>query len=327
VAGFTGISVRIDRKNRLQHNHVRKAQKMELRHLRYLSAVAECGTIREASRRLHVSQSAISEQIADLEHELGGVLLDRGQRGTRLTPQGEIFLEEARKTLASADRAVDLARRSLLGQEGSLAIGFFLWGVGGFFASLVRDFRKLYPQVKLTLVEMHTSVQMEALESGKIDVGFTRPLEPPHDRILRSELLWNDPFVAVLTHDHPLAPGPVRIEDLARERFVTSDRSTNPSLFDSIVALCSRAGFSPNLVNSSATWSGVLTLVESGEGIALVPSGVRYLRTPGIVFAEVLPETAHVGLSISWDPRNEGPVVRNFLRLVRADKERIRSNA
>ncbi len=300
---------------------------MELRHLRYLVAVAEYGTFREASRRLHVSQSAISEQIADLEHELGGALLDRGQRATRLTPQGEIFLEEARRTLASADRAVDLTRRSLLGQEGSLAIGFFLWGAGGFFASIIREFRKLHPGVKLTLLEMHTHEQMEAFETGKIDVGFTRPLEPPFDRKLRSELLLNDPIVVVMPIDHPLAAPSVRIEDLARERFVSSSRSANPSLFNSIVALCAAAGFSPNFVNESATWSGVLTLVESGEGIALVPSGVRYLRTPGLAFAEIMPETTSVGLSVAWDPRNEGPVVQNFLRLVEANKERIRGNA
>jgi DNA-binding transcriptional LysR family regulator len=300
---------------------------MELRHLRYLAAVAEFGTFREAGRRLHVSQSAISEQIADLEHEVGGALLDRGQRTTRLTPEGEVFLAEARQTLASADRAIDLTRRSLLGQEGSLAIGFFLWGAGGFFASIIREFRKLHPQLRLTLLEMHTHEQMEAFESGKIDVGFTRPLEPPWDRRLRSELLLNDPIVAVLPRDHPRAGGPILVENLAGERFVTSDRTANPTLFDLIVALCSRAGFSPNLVNSSATWSGVLTLVESGEGIALVPSGVRYLRTPGLVFAELVPPTAHVGLSVAWDPRREGPVVRNFLRLVRANKERIRKNA
>ncbi len=300
---------------------------MELRHLRYLAAVAEYGTFREAGRRLHVSQSAISEQIADLEDEVGGALLDRGQRATRLTPQGEIFLEEARKTLASADRAVDLTRRALLGQEGSLAIGFFLWGAGGFFASIIRDFRKLHPAVKLTLFEMHTHEQMEAFQTGKIDLGFTRPLEPPHNRQLRSELLLNDPIVAVMPRDHPLAGAAVRLEDLRRERFVSVDRRMNPALFDSIVALCSRTGFSPNLVNSSATWSGVLTLVESGEGIALVPSGVRYLATPALQFAEIVPHTAHVGLAIAWDPRNEGPVVKNFLRLVRANKDRIRKNA
>jgi DNA-binding transcriptional LysR family regulator len=299
---------------------------MELRHLRYLAAVAEFGTFREASRRLHVSQSAISEQIADLEHEVGGALLDRGQRTTRLTPQGIIFLEEARKTLASADRAVDLTRRSLLGQEGSLAIGFFLWGSGGFFPSIIREFRTLHPNVKLTLVEMPTPEQMVAFQTGKIDLGFTRPLEPPHDRSLRSELLLNDPIVAVMPRDHPLAPGPVTMDDLSRERFVMSERAVNPTLFDLILGMCTRAGFSPNLVNSSATWSGVLTLVESGEGIALVPSGVRYLSTPGLVFADVVPQTAHIGLSIAWDPRNEGPVVQNFLRLIRANKERIRGN-
>jgi DNA-binding transcriptional LysR family regulator len=297
---------------------------MELRHLRYLSAVAECGTFREASRRLHVAQSAISEQIADLEHEIGGPLLDRGQRSTRLTPQGEIFLEEARKTLASADRAVDLARRAMLGQQGSLAIGFFLWGAGGFVASIIRDFRQLYPEVRVTLLEMHTSVQMEAFESGKIDVGFTRPLEPPFDRTYKSRLLLNDPIVAVLPRDHPLTAGPIRIEDLAQARFVSSDRSTNASLFDFIVSLCRRHGFSPNLVNSSATWSGVLTLVEAGEGIALVPSGVRYLRTPGVVFCELEPATAHVGLCITWDPANRSAVLQNFLRVIRANRKRIR---
>ena len=299
---------------------------MELRHLRYLSAVAEYGTFREASRRLHVSQSAISEQIADLEHEIGGPLLDRRQRSTRLTPQGLIFLEEARKTLASADRAVDLTRRSLLGQEGSLAIGFFLWGAGGFFASIIREFRRLQPQVKLTLLEMNSLEQMEAFGSGKIDLGFTRPLEAPYDRVLKSELLLEDPIVAALPLDHPLAGGPVRLEDLAGERFVTSERRVNPTLFDSIVALCSRGGFSPNLVNSSTTWSGVLTLVEAGEGVALVPSGIRYLSTPGVVFVELLPQTAYVGLSVAWNPHNAGPLVENFLRLVRANKERIRKN-
>ena len=297
---------------------------MELRHLRYLAAVAEFGTFREAGRRLHVSQSAISEQIADLEAEVGGSLLERGQR-TRLTPQGAVFLAEAQRTLGSADRALDLARRSFQGEAGSLAIGFFLWGTGGFFASIIREFRKLHPQVQLTLMEMHTWVQMEAFEQGKIDVGFTRPLEPPYDRVLRAELLYNDPVIAVMPRGHRLAVGgKVRVKQLAGERFVMSDRAVSPVLYDSILALCSGAGFSPHLANTSATWAGVLTLVESGEGVALVPSGVRHLRTPGVVFCRLEPETVHVGLSVAWDPRNEGPVVQNFLKLVRANKDRIR---
>jgi DNA-binding transcriptional LysR family regulator len=296
---------------------------VELRHLRYFCAVADHGTFSEASRQLHISQSAISEQIADLEREVGGSLLNRASGGTRLTPQGLLFLAEARKTLAAAGRAVEITQRSLLGKIGSLNIGFFLWGAGGFFARIIRDYRKLHPGIKLSLYEMRTPEQMEALTTGKIDVAFARPLEPPFDRILRAELLYRDPIVVVLPRDHPLAGKPISIDALVAERFVLCDRQMTPALFDSIVALCSSAGFSPNIVNTSATWSGVLTLVESGEGIALVPSGVRYLRPPGVVISPLVPQNLYMGLAVAWNPQNDGPIQQNFLRLVRENKDRI----
>jgi DNA-binding transcriptional LysR family regulator len=299
---------------------------MELRHLRYFCAVADSGTMQKASRQLNVSQSAISEQIADLEREIGGPLLDRTQRRARLTPQGELFLVEARKTLIASERAIDITRRSLKGEVGTLAIGFFLWGAGGFFARIIREYRKLYPEIRLSLYEMHTWVQMDALLSGKIDIGFTRPLEPPFDRSLRAELLYSDPVVVALPTDHPLLAASAKslpISALAAEPFVMCERAATPTLFDGILTLCSKAGFSPRIVNSSSTWSGVLTLVESGEGIAMVPSGARHLRTPGVVFAKIEPETTHIGISIAWNPENEGPIQRDFLKLVLANKDRI----
>ncbi len=94
---------------------------MELRHLRYFCAVADHGSFSEAGRQLHISQSAISEQIADLEREVGGPLLKRTSGRTRLTPHGQLFLAEARKTLLAADRAVEVTTRSLLGEVGSSA--------------------------------------------------------------------------------------------------------------------------------------------------------------------------------------------------------------
>src|SRR5882757_1017321 len=133
--GFTVISGGSQRKYRYKKivkvfaaSTLKEKKPMELRHLRYFCAVADHGSFSEASRELHISQSAISEQIADLEREIGGALLDRHQRRIRLTPHGLLFLDEARKTLIAAERAVDIARRSLQGQIGTLAIGFFLWG-------------------------------------------------------------------------------------------------------------------------------------------------------------------------------------------------------
>lgn len=296
---------------------------MELRHLRYFCAVADHGSFSQAGRQLHVSQSAISEQIADLEREVGGPLFSRTSGRARLTPHGQLFLAEAQKTLLAADRAVEITNRSLQGKVGSLNIGFFLWGAGGFFARIIRDYRKLHPDIKLSLYEMRTPEQMEALTSGKIDVAFARPLEPPFDRTLRAELLYRDPVVVVMPRDHPLAGKPVSVNDLTHERFVLCDRHMTPALFDGILALCSDAGFSPNIVNTSSTWSGVLTLVDSGEGVALVPSGIRYLRSPGIIMSPLVPQQLHMGLTVAWNPDNESPILRNFLRIVHDNKDRI----
>src|SRR5260370_4168215 len=193
---------------------------MELRHSRYFCAVGDHGTFSEAGSQLRVSQSAISEQIADLEREVGGALLNRTSGRTRLTPHGQLFLAEARRTLLAADRAVEITNRSLLGQVGSLSIGFFLWGAGGFFARIIRDYRKLHTDIKLSLYEMRTPEQMEALAGGKIDVAFARPLEPPFDRTLRAELLYRDPVVLVLPRDHPMPGDPTSLDPLSATRLL-----------------------------------------------------------------------------------------------------------
>jgi DNA-binding transcriptional LysR family regulator len=296
---------------------------MELRHLRYFCAVADFGTFAKASERLHISQSAISEQIADLEQEIGGALLDRSQRRTRLTPQGMLFLDEARKILAASERALEVTRRSIHGEVGTLSIGFFHWGTQGFFARIIREYRKLFPEVKLSLHEMLAVTQLDALTTGKIDIGFTRPLEPPFNRTLRDELLFREPLLVVLPRDHPLAGPTVELAELAAEPFVMRGREDMPSLFDNIVALCTGAGYSPRIVNTMSTWSGILTMVESGEGIALVPSGVRHLRNSGVVFAELKPETIELGIAIAWNPAHENPLQRAFLALVMENKDRI----
>jgi DNA-binding transcriptional LysR family regulator len=295
---------------------------MELRHLRYFQAVAELGSMTAAARRLYVSQSAISEQVRDLEQELGCKLLDRSGRSLQLTPQGQVFLEEARRTLDAAQRAIDVTRKAAHGEVGTLTIGFFLWGAAGFFPRIIREFRKLRPGIRLSLVDMHATQQIAALEAGTIDVGLTRPLQPPLDKVLRSELLFRDPAVAVMRPDHRLANQAVTVRDLAEERLVVAERRSNTEFFDNVVAMCAAEGFSPQIVNTSGTWSGVLTLVEAGEGIALVPSGVRTLRIRGLVFRP-FEGALSAGLAAVWDPRREGPALLEFLRLCRDHRDRL----
>jgi DNA-binding transcriptional LysR family regulator len=296
---------------------------MELRHLRYFTAVAELGSFTAAARRLHVAQSSVSEQIADLEHELGGALLDRTGRQIRLTAMGSVFLEETRKTLDAAERAVEVTRRAVRGETGTLSIGFFLWGAGGFFPRIIREYRRRRPGIRLSLLEMHANEQVQALEQGRIDVGLTRPPETSAERILGSELLFRDPVVVAVRPDHRFAGRDVQAVELAGERVVLAERASNPSLFDSILTLCAAEGFAPQIANTSATWSGVLTLVEAGEGVALVPAGVKQLRVRGLAFCRLLPGELFVGLSVVWNPRHMGPALEAFLSLLRENKERI----
>jgi DNA-binding transcriptional LysR family regulator len=290
---------------------------MELRHLRYFCSVAEHQGFSRSARDLRISQSAISEQISDLEREIGVPLLVRGQQKTGLTPPGEIFLSEAKKVLAAADRAVETTRRSARGEIGTLNIGFFNGGTGPDVPAIIKDFRRLYPGVHVAVTDILPGLQSNALVEGTLDVGFTRPLETPFDQLLRSQLLYLDPLVAVLPKDHPRAREPVNLKSLARERFVLVARESSPALFGKILAICSEAGFSPHIVATGAVWASVVLLVEAGEGIAILPSNLQHGASKNLKFCPLANRGAAIGLVIAWSPQREGPVLKEFLNLVR----------
>ena len=290
---------------------------MELRHLRYVVAVAEHGSVSRAARALHVSQSAVSEQIADLEREIEVSLFDRAFRSIRLTPHGELFLSEAKKTLAAAAQAVKVAQGSHRGELGELRIGFFAGGVGAGFARVIRAFRKRHPGIRVVLEEMQPTRQWQALLDGTIDIGFTRRLESPYSEELESETIRQDPVVAVLPRDHPLAPGPVNIGDLAKEAFVLSARDTSPALFDKVIELCSEAGFSPRIASISTVWSSVALLVEAGVGISLLPLNLQQDRTHDLVFCPLTSANATIELVMAWQKVRETPMLDSLRKLVR----------
>ncbi len=296
---------------------------MELRHLRYFIAVAEMKGFSHAARRLYVSQSAISEQIADLERELGVELLSRNRRQVVVTEQGGVFLEEAKKIVAAAENAVEIVRRSARGEIGTLRIGFFTNGVGEFFSRLIRQFRSDYPEVRLSLFEMAALQQMEALANGSIDVAITRPLDPRFAGVLESELLFEEPIVAVLPREHPLAAPTVELSALAFEPLVLIEREAWPLLFDAIITLCSQAGFSPRIANMSGRTPAVLTLVAAGEGISLMTAGVKRFLFKELVFCKLTP-TSSMGLVVAWRAQNKSRILEAFLSLVRSEKETIR---
>lgn len=297
---------------------------VELRHLQYFIAVSASGGFGRAARALHVSQSAISEQIRDLEQEVGAALIDRSQRQIRLTAEGELFLAGARATIAAADSAVQSVQRAVNGEEGKLTIGFFVGGNGRFFPKLIRAFRQQYPRVKVSLVEMVPSEQWLALQNGALDIGFTRPMHGQVHPAVRTEKFYSERLYVVLPKDHALARRKhLAIEDLREERFVLADRPTSPVVSDRIISLCNEAGFSPQIATTASVSSGVVALVEAGEGISILPDGSRFLGTGEIVFIPLQGPGAQVDLVIAWSSQRMAGVHRSFLHLAR----RFRSEA
>jgi DNA-binding transcriptional LysR family regulator len=297
---------------------------MELRHLRYFCAVADWKGFNRAAAALRISQSAISDQIFDLEREIGVTLINRSRQRLSLTPVGEIFLEDARRILADADLAVDRARRTARGDIGSLRIAILLWGASSFLPGVIREFRQLHPGVHFSVHEMHPNEQSEALVQGALDVGFTRSLQPPYAGRLRSETLYHDPFLAVLPREHPLVHSPIDLRDLANESFVLCERDVSPVLFDRIISMCGRAGFAPRIVQTSNVFSSVLALVEAGEGITLIPSSLRNVRSSGLAFCPISDSAGTIELVMAWSQDRDTRLQQDFLEFVRARREVIR---
>lgn len=301
---------------------------MELRHLRYFTAVAENGGFGRTARLLHVAQSAISEQIRDLEAELGVMLFDRNNRRIRLTYQGEQFLEDARAVLALADKAVANVQKSLRGEIGTLNIGFFVGGTGTFFPGIIREFRRRFPDVQVSLVEMAPAMQHQALQAGTIDVGFTRAIQMATSESLRSEPFLTEPLYAVLPGSHAAAKKrSILMRELADEIFILNDRKYSPAVFDKVITLCAESGFSPKLGATGSVSSGVIALVEAGQGVAILPQGSRFLSRDVVVFVPLADRGASVDLVIAWSSQHERPVLHSFIELARKKRKKQATGA
>jgi DNA-binding transcriptional LysR family regulator len=300
---------------------------MELRHLRYFTAVVQWKGYREASRRLHIAQPAISRTIADLEDELGLKLFSRDKRIVRLTPEGEAFYPEAVRTLAQAESAIETARRAAKGELGKLSIGFLGSATYAFLPDLVRAFRSQYPGVKLTLRELSPLQQEAAFDKGELDIGFTRTLTPERSTTFSSRCLYRDPLMAVLPISKQVKAKRVRISDLAKESFILFHRAGAPSLFDTITRMCNKAGFSPRVECGPNLMQTVLSLVEAEVGISIVPACVRNLRSDGVRFYRLQPDDVRVELVVAWKKESPSAPLRAFLDLIGAKASLIREKA
>jgi DNA-binding transcriptional LysR family regulator len=287
---------------------------MELRHLRYFTALATELNFGRAAARVNITQPPFSRQIKELEYELQATLFYRDTKTVKLTEPGRIFLSYVSQAFELLDTGIKTTRRAERGYFGRLAIGYTGTALSRLLPAVLRQFRKKHLDVELVLHEMVPPEQLAALEKGTIDIGFMRPETAVPS--FRSEVLWREPLVLALPTDHPLAKGDaIDVRRLKSEGFIMLPPREG-GLYQQIIKLCRRGGFEPRIVQVATQLRSIVGLVSAGIGISIVPSSARR-NIAHVAYRKLHSATAHTDLAIVCRADDEAPVLMQFLAAAR----------
>jgi DNA-binding transcriptional LysR family regulator len=291
---------------------------MELSDLRSFVAVAEELHFGRAAERLHVTQPPLSRQIRKLEDALGVKLFHRTTRRVDLTDAGREFLAEARNVLAAAERAVSRARSVERGETGRLAIGAVTPAIDGFLPELIREFRSRHPRVDVSLTEMDTTSQLDALRAERLHAAFVRLAE--HDvRGLSTQVVRRERLVLALPRGHRLAAAStIPLASLAGEPVVALAPEVQPELHRRLVAACSDAGFAMRVTQTTRTVPTITALVAAGMGVAFVPESARSTRRTGVAWRPIRGRLPEVEISVAWRSWNASPALGHLRDLLKS---------
>jgi DNA-binding transcriptional LysR family regulator len=293
---------------------------MELRQLKQFVAVADLLSFRRAAERLHMAQPPLSVAIRKLEDELGAELFERRGRTIRLTAAGHEALRASRRCLADADEVRSATRSAAKGESGRVRVGFVGSATYALLPRLIPAFRQRHPGIELELRESTNLELLALLEQERLDVGLVR-YPTASASALHFEVVEHDVFQAVMPKKHPLAAQrAVTLKALAQEPLIDYASTKVPGLHAMVMLAFQHAGLSPRVVQEATQVQTVVCLVESGLGVALVPSVSSRLASRNVVFRPIrgLPAAAAISIALACRAQNESAAAKR-LREVAAE--------
>lgn len=290
---------------------------MELRHLRYFVAVAEELSFTRAAARLHTAQPSLSQQIRQLEKDIGVRLLDRSRHHVALTNAGRIFLQQSRDILGRVEYASRLARQAADGHAGDLSVGTFPSADVRIFPSLRPLVAEHLPDLRLILHSKYAVEPLSGLQSGTLDVAFMR--DPEDAAGLEVVELLREKIVIVLPSHHALAQKTrIPVKSLDDLPCITMERRLSPALHDATASLYREARIRMHAVSSADNVLGHLQLVQEGLGFALMPDSMTAILPAGVTFRPLdCDPVPTVSIVIAWKQGNNSRLLREFVKLVR----------
>ncbi|MEU8507694.1 LysR family transcriptional regulator [Streptomyces brevispora] len=286
---------------------------MELRHLSAFVAVAEELHFGRAAKRLQMAQPPLSQQIRQLEKELGVQLFERNTRSVRLTSAGESFLQPVRTVLDDLDLAVRAAKAAGRGEYGRVSIGFAGASSHETLPLLTRAVRAAHPGIELVMTgQTYADVALARVADGSLDLGFVRlPVTRPG---VTHRVIDEEELVCALPSDHPLAArDSVPIEVLAGEPFVSFPANTGSTVRDAMVGACEGAGFNPRVVQEAPDSYTILALVAAGVGVTLTVTSVQHIQQNGLVYRPLAGPPIRLRAALAWRADNPSAALRAVL--------------
>jgi len=286
---------------------------MDVQKLRYFLSIANNLSFTDAGVEMGVSQSAISQQLTELERQIGAQLVIRHKRPLQLTWVGKTLFEEASTLITMFDRAGERIQLAASGKSGSLSIGFISGMEQIILPRVIKEFRSQHPNIFIRLQQYTWTAINDALAAREIDLGFTlahRLAEYPE---LIGMSIIKDSLCAAIHQSNPLAGRKMfNLADLKNESFVMFSEETDPLLNELTRQACAEKGFLPKVVNRSRDLSALLIMVETGVGLMLAPGFLRDICRPEIRIVELKAPTACLDVTVARNRSNQNPSISYF---------------
>lgn len=288
---------------------------IELSQLRAFLVLGEELHFGNAAKQLRVAQPGLSQQIRRLEERLGFQLFNRTSRRVTLTAAGVAFLATARAVLADLENAIEKARDISSGRVGAVRVGYVALAMLTVLPAIVRDFRARHRDVRLTLHEMSSAPQIESLMRGALDIAIQTGM--PEEKSISCFTLRRDHLAAIIPRTHArAASASIAVRALENESFLIFPRAQAPDLYDQLIAVCRKSGFTPTIAQEAQSWHMIAELVSSGIGVAIGPQSIERYRVPGVRCVRLKP-AGTVSTTVCCDRNLSNPAAQQFLEIAR----------
>ncbi|MBR2667355.1 MAG: LysR family transcriptional regulator [Oscillospiraceae bacterium] len=288
---------------------------MDIQHLRYFIGVAKHLNFTKAAEEFYIAQPAMSQSISSMEKQLGVKLFIRSNRSVRLTPAGKVFLEEAREIVSRYDNAVSMVQQEAKIAKHSLQIAY--WGPIEqlFLPQALGRFRRLYPDITLSVRQDTNKNLVEMLESGEIDVVCSAPYSFTGRSNVACKTQASSPVCAVMSKNHPLAKKKLLDPTLLNgQKFIIMDMRGSPD-YAKMMNDCKRLGFMPEIVSHPTQYETLLMMVESEIGITLMPRALEPFTSSKLHFVELDGEI-EVEVAVAYLTDNTNRAIPLLLKLL-----------